>query len=152
MRTIASFMVNHNTLKKGLYVSRVDGDIVTYDLRMRLPNSEPPMTTAALHSLEHLMATAVRNSAVGDKVIYFGPMGCRTGCYLLLRDCEPQTAVDLVRACMRQVAQWNEALPGSTAAECGNFADHDLEGAKAEAAAYGRVIEHWRPEDTVYPK
>ena len=151
MQTIASFLVNHDVLTKGIYVSRIDGDITTYDLRMRLPNREEPMATGALHSLEHLVATVVRNGALSDRVIYFGPMGCRTGCYLLLRDCDAQTAIDLIRDAVKSAAEWDKPLPGSEARECGNCADHDLEGAKREAALYYEVIRNWKPEDLTYP-
>ena len=84
MKKIASFTIDHTILPKGLYTSRVDGDCVTYDIRTRLPNREPVMDVPAIHTIEHLGATYLRNSAVKDDVVYFGPMGCRTGCYLLL--------------------------------------------------------------------
>ena len=84
MKTIPSFQIDHNILKKGIYISRIDDDITTYDIRMREPNREPVMTNAAMHTIEHLFATYVRNTEFGDNIIYFGPMGCRTGFYLIL--------------------------------------------------------------------
>ena len=86
MKKIASFSVNHDKLKKGMYVSRIDGDVVTYDLRMKVPNAGDYLSNGALHTFEHLFATYARNSALSDSVIYVGPMGCRTGFYFLLRD------------------------------------------------------------------
>ena len=98
MKKIASFTIDHTILPKGLYTSRVDGDCVTYDIRTRLPNREPVMETGAIHTIEHLFATFARNSAFSDSVVYFGPMGCRTGFYFIVRAAvTPQQAIDLVR-------------------------------------------------------
>ena len=85
MKKIASFTVNHDILEKGIYISRIDGDIVTYDIRMKKPNSRDYLGNGELHTIEHLFATFARNSEISDSVIYVGPMGCRTGFYLLLR-------------------------------------------------------------------
>ena len=93
MRKIASFEVNHDVLKQGMYISRVDGDIVTYDIRMTVPNSGRYLTNPALHTFEHLFATYARNSALSENVVYVGPMGCRTGFYLLMRGSHPSAGV-----------------------------------------------------------
>ena len=97
MEKIASFCIDHTKLPKGMYTSRIDGDVTTYDIRTRRPNIEPVMENAAIHTLEHLFATYVRNSQYADSVIYAGPMGCRTGFYFLVRDMAPETAIRLVR-------------------------------------------------------
>ena len=112
MKTIASFTVNHDKLKKGMYVSRVDGDVVTYDIRMKNPNGGDYLTDGTMHTIEHLFATFARNSEFGDCVIYVGPMGCRTGFYLLLRDrVSGEQAIDLVRRSMAFIANF-EGDPG----------------------------------------
>lgn len=152
MERIASFRVDHNKLQPGIYTSRVDGDIVTYDIRMRKPNVPPYLPNAALHTIEHLFATFARNSEQKDHVIYFGPMGCRTGFYLLLRDTEPADAIRLIRETFRQIAAYDGPIPGAAASECGNYREHDLRGANAEAKAFLPVIETWRTEDLSYQK
>ena len=96
MDRIASFEVDHNKLQRGIYTSRVDGDIVTYDIRMKLPNSGNYLNNPAMHTIEHIVATFVRNSEFRDRIIYFGPMGCRTGFYLLVRDIKPFDVINLV--------------------------------------------------------
>ena len=137
MERIASFCVDHTCLQRGMYISRVDDDVVTYDLRMCRPNVESVPETGAIHALEHLGATWLRNSSRKDEVIYFGPMGCRTGFYLLLRDSVGRReALELVRGCMAFCAAYEGEIPGATAVECGNFADMDLPAAKALAARY----------------
>ena len=97
MKTIPSFQIDHNILKKGIYISRIDDDITTYDIRMRKPNREPVMTNAAMHTIEHLFATYVRNTEFGDNIIYFGPMGCRTGFYFLTRSLSDNYSINLDR-------------------------------------------------------
>ena len=151
MEKIASFTINHNTLKPGLYVSRVDGDVVTYDLRMRRPNQPPFLTNAALHTIEHLFATFARNGKYRESVVYFGPMGCRTGCYLLLRDTvTKEEAIGLVRDTMNQIAAYEGEIPGAKAEECGNYLEHDLEGARNEARAYAQILKNWKTENLAY--
>ena len=150
MERIASFCVDHTKLMPGIYVSRVDGDIVTYDIRMRRPNIPPYLENAALHTLEHLFATFARNSEWKDHVIYFGPMGCRTGCYLLLRDLPQEDAIRLIIQCFEQISTFEGTIPGAAEAECGNYREHDLEGAKKEAAAFLPVIRNWDVEHLKY--
>ena len=146
MKTIASFTVNHDTLQKGMYVSRIDGDVVTYDIRMKKPNCGDYLPNPVLHSFEHLFATFARNHALGDQVIYVGPMGCRTGFYLLLRDAvDRQQALDLVRESFRFIAAFEGEIPGTLPRECGNYREHDLAGAKAAAADMLQVLADWTP-------
>ena len=146
MKTIASFTVDHDKLEKGMYVSRIDGDVVTYDLRMKKPNAGDYLTDGAMHTFEHLFATCARNSRWQDSVLYVGPMGCRTGFYLLLRDSvSREDALALVRECFRFIALFEGKIPGSERKECGNYLDHDLPGAKAVAEDMCAVLRDWTP-------
>lgn len=150
MKRIASFEVDHNTLLPGIYISRQDGDITTYDIRMRRPNKEPVMANDAIHTIEHLFATFVRNSASSDKIIYFGPMGCRTGCYFLVRDMPEQDAIDLIRQAFAFIAAYEGEIPGASEKECGNWREHSLMGAKQEAKRFLPVIRNWTAERLQY--
>jgi S-ribosylhomocysteine lyase len=144
MERIASFTVNHDILERGMYLSRVDGDCVTYDIRMKTPNGGDYLENAAMHTIEHLFATFTRNSAVGQEILYVGPMGCRTGFYLLVRDrVSHAAAIDLVRDAMKFIAAFEGEIPGTTSIECGNYLEHDLAGAKKEAAAMVGVLADW---------
>lgn len=144
MKTIASFTVDHDKLEKGMYVSRVDGDVVTYDIRMVKPNGGIYLPNPAMHTFEHLFATYVRNSAFSDQIIYVGPMGCRTGFYFLTRDAmSGEQAIALVRECFAFIVAFEGKIPGSERKECGNYLEHDLPGAKAVAANMCQVLEHW---------
>lgn len=143
MNKIKSFQVNHDILDRGMYISRIDGDVVTYDLRVKKPNGGDYLQNAPMHTIEHLVATYVRNSALSDAVIYFGPMGCRTGFYLLLRDSvSREEALALVKDAFAFAADFEGEIPGNSRIECGNYLDHDLTGAKEEAKAYVRVLEN----------
>lgn len=146
MDKIASFTINHLKLLPGVYVSRRDlaGDfpITTFDIRMTRPNREPVMNTAEIHTIEHLGATFLRNHKLfKDKVLYFGPMGCRTGFYLLTRGLTPAQALELTVESFRFMAAFEGAVPGASEVECGNYRDMDLPAAKAEAAAMLPVLE-----------
>lgn len=146
MDKIASFTVNHLKLLPGVYVSRRDtaGDarITTFDIRMTRPNHEPVMNTAEIHTIEHLGATFLRNHKVyKDRVLYFGPMGCRTGFYLLTRGLTPAEALSLTVESFRFMAAFEGDVPGASEVECGNYRDMDLPAARAEAAAMLPVLE-----------
>ena len=135
MEKIASFTIDHRVLDKGLYVSRKDkkdGTVVTtFDLRMTCPNREPVMDTPALHAIEHLGATFLRNSEVKDDVIYFGPMGCRTGCYLVMfGDIKSEDVYELVVQMCDFILGFEGKIPGASAVECGNYLDLNLDMAK----------------------
>lgn len=150
MKKIASFTVNHDKLQKGMYVSRIDGDVVTYDIRMKTPNAGDYLTNGALHTFEHLFATYARNSALSDAVIYVGPMGCRTGFYLLTRGLEPADALALTAASFRFMAAYDGPIPGASERECGNYRDMDLPAARAEAAAMVPVLAKLTAADLHY--
>ncbi|MBR2545760.1 MAG: S-ribosylhomocysteine lyase [Erysipelotrichaceae bacterium] len=151
MKKIASFTVNHDILEKGMYISRVDGDVVTYDVRMKKPNQGDYLSTGGMHSIEHLFATYARNSEWTDDVIYVGPMGCRTGFYLLVRDkMSHKEAIELVRQSMLFIVSFDGEMPGGKREECGNYLDHDVPEAKAVAADMLTVLENWTEEDLKY--
>lgn len=153
MEKIASFTIDHTILPKGMYTSRIDGDCVTYDIRMRRPNVEPVMENGAIHTLEHLFATFVRNSEFSDNVIYFGPMGCRTGFYFIVRNkITPLQAIKLTRDALSFCAEFSGDVPGVSAKECGNWRDHNLDKARKEASAMLPVLENWEEKDLVYPE
>lgn len=151
MKQIASFTVNHDKLEKGMYLSRIDGDVVTYDIRMKKPNGGEYLTNGALHTFEHLFATYTRNSLFADSVLYVGPMGCRTGFYFLLRDAVSRSeAIVLVQESFAFIRDFEGEIPGSKRWECGNYLEHDLPGAKAVAEDMLRVLKNWTPEKLQY--
>ncbi len=151
MKTIASFQVNHDLLDKGMYISRIDGDVVTYDIRMKKPNGGDYLSNASLHTFEHLFATYARNSERSDEVVYVGPMGCRTGFYILIRDSVPYVqAIELVKSSFEYILNFNGEIPGSRRQECGNYREHDLQGAKETTADMLKVLEEWKITDLSY--
>lgn len=140
IQKITSFCVDHTTLTEGMYVSRVDGDITTFDLRTRRPNMGDYMDNATMHSLEHLFATYIRNSAIGDKVIYFGPMGCQTGFYLLTRDTDPVRVKSEVILVLERILSHEGEIFGKSAEECGNYKNLDLKLGQIEAERYLQIL------------
>lgn len=140
MEKIASFCVDHTVLMPGVYVSRIDGDITTYDLRMFRPNGGVYLENAPLHTIEHLFATYARNCAYKDSVIYFGPMGCRTGFYFLTRSLDNATVLQIIKDGFKFIADYEGDIPGASAVECGNYLDQDLVGAKQVAAEYCKIL------------
>lgn len=153
MEKILSFTIDHDVLERGVYVSRIDGDVVTYDIRMKKPNMGDYLSTSTLHTFEHLFATFARNSKYSDSVVYVGPMGCRTGFYLLLRDrVSKSEALSLVKNSFSFIASFKGEIPGSKRKECGNYKEHDLEGAKKEAKEMLKVLENWNEERMKYEK
>lgn len=154
MNKITSFCIDHDKLGKGLYVSRIDGDVITYDMRMVVPNAGIYLENAGLHTFEHLLATYVRNSKYSEQIIYVGPMGCRTGFYFLTRtSMGKEETIKLLQEAMAFIADFHDAIPGAQESkECGNYLDHNLEQANAYAKDYGEVIKEWKVEDMVYPE
>lgn len=151
MEKIASFQVNHDKLKKGMYVSRIDGDVITYDIRMKLPNAGEYLSGAAAHTLEHLLATYARNSRFSPSVLYVGPMGCMTGFYMLLRDCVSyENALQLAREAFAFARDFEGDIPGNTRVECGNYLFHDLAGAKLLAKEQCDVLNAWSVKQFQY--
>lgn len=158
MEKIASFTVNHLDLLPGIYVSRKDhvGQevLTTFDLRMTMPNREPVMNTAELHTIEHLGATYLRNHPTwADKIIYFGPMGCRTGNYLILAgDYESKDIVELITSMFEFVRDFEGDIPGAAARDCGNYLDQNLSMAKWQAEKYLKTLHNMKEENLVYPQ
>ncbi len=145
MERIASFSVDHNKLLPGLYVSRRDEwqgmTATTFDLRVTAPNREPVMNTGCMHTIEHLAATYLRNSALAGRMIYFGPMGCRTGFYLVVfGDMTPAGILPYVRDAFSFIASYDGEIPGARPEECGNWSDQDLPAARAYAEKYLRAL------------
>lgn len=158
MEKITSFTIDHLKLQPGLYVSRKDRvgaeTVTTFDLRLTKPNDEPVMNTAEVHTMEHLGATYLRNDpAWKDRVLYFGPMGCRTGFYLLLAgDYSSADVVPLVLNCFRFIRDHRGEVPGASPRDCGNFLDMNLPMANYWGAKYAALLEHITPDRLVYPE
>ena len=150
MKRITSFCVDHDFIIPGIYISRIDGDVTTYDLRTRRPNADCYMDHITMHSLEHMFATYIRNSSIGDSVLYFGPMGCRTGFYLLVRDLEPAQVLSAVKETLARVVAHDGEMFGNTRKECGNYRELSLEAAKVECAEFLRVLNE-REQTFIYP-
>ena len=149
VRRISSFSVDHDLIDEGIYISRIDGDITTYDMRTRKPNMGDYMDNITMHSVEHMFATYVRNSKIGDDVIYFGPMGCRTGFYLLVRNADNGEVFSTVLEVLAKIAFEADQMFGATRTECGNYLELDLDAAKTEAKRYLDVLNS-REQDFKY--
>ena len=159
MERIASFQVDHVRLNRGLYVSRIDeinGNYLTsFDIRMKLPNREPVINIAELHTMEHLGATFLRNHPIWkEQIVYFGPMGCRTGFYLILKGkLESKDIVDLMKELYKFMAEFKGDIPGATAIECGNYLDQNLPMANYEAKKYlEETLQNLGEENLNYPE
>lgn len=146
MNKIASFQVDHTKFGVGMYTSRIDGDIVTYDVRMVKPNGGVYISSPSMHTIEHLFATYARNSEFSDNVIYVGPMGCRTGFYMLVRNMTQEDAISLVRRAYRFISEYDGEIPGNSAVECGNYLEHDLKQAKLDVLPLLEKIENYTAE------
>lgn len=150
IKKIASFTVDHDLLREGIYVSRVDGDITTYDLRTRVPNGGDYMDNVTMHTVEHMIATYIRSSRIGERVIYFGPMGCRTGFYLLVRDADSEEVLAVLCETLERVVAHEGRVFGDTPTECGNYRELDLAAAKRECGRYLAVLRA-KTNDFTYP-
>ena len=142
MKTIQSFTVDHDFIDPGMYISRIDGDITTYDMRTRKPNSSDYMDNLTMHSLEHMFATYIRNSNIGEKVIYFGPMGCRTGFYLLVRDIDKYTVLEETKKALKNIVSHEGKMFGAERKQCGNFRGLSLRAAQNEAKRFLDVLDN----------
>ena len=156
---VASFTIDHDKLLRGIYVSRKDkvGNeiLTTFDIRMKKPNIEPAMDMAAIHTLEHLMAVYLRSDEEwADKVIYVGPMGCRTGMYVIFKgDLEPKDILEIMKRTYDYIINYNEDIPATTSKECGNYLDHNMEYARYECIKYyNEVLKNIQEENMVYPR
>ena len=147
---IASFSVDHDFIVPGIYISRIDGDITTYDLRTRKPNADDFMDNLTMHSLEHMVATYIRSSRIGNDVIYFGPMGCRTGFYLLVRNANDAEVLNTLCDVLGKIANEADVMFGQSRKECGNYLELSLDAAKTEAKRYLRELSS-RTQSFAYP-
>jgi S-ribosylhomocysteine lyase len=152
MERIASFSVDHTKFGVGLYLSRVDGVVRTYDVRMCKPNGGKYLGNAAAHTIEHLFATFARNSKISQKVVYVGPMGCMTGFYLLLTGNSDEEVIELVRESLEYISGFSGEIPGNSIEECGNYLFHDLEGARETVLPLLKILGDYKPENLVYPQ
>ena len=141
MKQIASFSVDHDKIRPGMYISRIDGDITSFDLRTRTPNAGEYMDNITMHSVEHMLATFLRNGEIGANVIYFGPMGCRTGFYLLTRDLAPVAVLNALKKALADTVAHTGEVFGASRRECGNYKELDIDAAKRECAAYLKVLD-----------
>ncbi len=141
MEKIQSFTVNHDLLEPGLYISRKDGDATTFDLRTRKPNSGDYMTNLTMHSVEHLFATMVRNGPHSKNILYFGPMGCQTGFYLITRSLSPEVVKEEIFRVLREIISYEGEMPGSSRIECGNYENLSLAAGKEECRKYLAILE-----------
>ena len=139
MKTIQSFTVDHDFIDEGIYVSRIDGDITTYDMRTRKPNCGDYMDNLTMHSVEHMLATFLRNGKIADKIIYFGPMGCQTGFYLLVRDADNAETLTALISALEATLSADEMF-GQSRIECGNYENLSLDAAKRECERYLSVL------------
>lgn len=154
MEKISSFQVDHTKLEPGLYLSRQDGDVTTYDLRFKKPNTGDLLTNAEMHSVEHVIATLLRNSRAKDAVVYFGPMGCQTGFYFLFdhRQLSHREAIALLQDVFSAGAAFHDPMPGKSAAECGNYRNLDTALARAQCGFYAEVLRDWTEEKLTYSR
>ncbi len=152
MERIASFTVDHNKLQPGLYLSRRDGDVTTFDLRFKKPNTGDLLSNAQLHSVEHLIATFLRNSPQKEAVIYFGPMGCQTGFYFLFdsRLLTDAQAIELLQEVFAQAGAYHGEMPGKSPKECGNYINLDTELGREACQWYAQLIAHWTEAQLAY--
>lgn len=150
IKKITSFEVDHTTLCEGMYISRVDGDVTTFDLRTRRPNAGDYMDNVTMHTFEHLFATYIRNSEIGENVLYFGPMGCQTGFYLLTRELAPAAVYRAVLNVLGKIIAHEGEVFGASAVECGNYRSLELAAAKREAARYLPILQKCDGSDFTY--
>jgi S-ribosylhomocysteine lyase len=151
LKQIKSFQVDHTKFGVGMYISRIDGDIVTYDVRMVKPNGGTYLPVPAMHTIEHLFATYSRSSKFEKNIVYVGPMGCRTGFYLLTRGMSHKQAIQLVRDSFRYISQYDGEIPGATEVECGNYREHDLPTARESVLPLLTILEDYPVERLHYP-
>lgn len=152
MERIKSFEINHNLLEPGFYISREDQEVITYDLRTRKPNAGDYMSNLTMHSVEHMFATFARNSKMAEDVVYFGPMGCQTGFYFLVKNQRPADVFALTKEILEKIINHDGEMFGASAIECGNYRNLDLEAAKKECRSYLEVLNRQTNTAFTYPK
>lgn len=152
IQRIKSFEIDHTILDPGFYISRVDGDITTFDLRTRKPNTNSLMSPSAAHTMEHMFATFVRNSTMAEDVVYFGPMGCQTGFYLLTKNRTPMEVFEQTKLVLQQILDYEGPVFGCSPVECGNYLSLNLEAAKEECRLYMDALKDFTNFSFTYPK
>ncbi len=150
MKRITSFEIDHRTLEPGFYISRKDGSITTYDLRTRKPNCGNYMDNITMHTVEHMFATFVRNSEIADKVVYFGPMGCQTGFYLLVDGVDDDTVFDITKDILEKIIKYEGEVFGASEIECGNYKTLELSKAKTECKKYLEILNDFHRGNYTY--
>lgn len=151
MKITPSSQMDHNILKKGIYLSKIDEDITTYDIRLKEPNREQVMTNSAIHTIEHIFKSYVKGTEFSDNIIFFGPMGSRTGFYLLTRNLSDNYSIQLIKDAFQHIADFWGRIPGASPSECGNCLEHNLPQAKSEAEEFLNAIKDWTRENLDYP-
>lgn len=151
LKKITSFTVDHTKISEGIYISRIDGDITTYDLRMKKPNGGDYITVSAMHTMEHMFATFIRNSSISDDVLYFGPMGCQTGFYLLIRNADNIRVFSEIKKVLADIISYNGEVFGNSEIECGNYKTLNLESARTEAEKYLKILDKFEDMTFSYP-
>ena len=151
MKKIASFTVDHRVITEGIYISRIDGDVTTYDLRTRKPNCDDYMDNETMHTFEHMFATFVRNSSIADDVLYFGPMGCQTGFYLLVKNADHETVRKIIENVLKSILDHEGEVFGASEIECGNYKSLNLQKAKDEATRFLDCLSRDN-NNFIYPK
>lgn len=152
MKKIKSFCVDHTKLGEGIYLSRVDGECKTYDLRFCRPNTGVVLDNVTMHTIEHMLATFSRNSEFDESVVYFGPMGCQTGFYLVVRNEEPKKVFEITKQLLKQILEYEGPVFGASAIECGHYENLSLDEAKIECQKYLEVLEAQTNMEFSYPK
>ena len=152
MERIKSFTINHDILMPGFYISRVDGDITTYDMRTRRPNMGNYMSDLTMHSVEHMFATYIRNSEIADDVVYFGPMGCQTGFYLLIRNADDKQVFEITKKVLQEILDHEGPVFGASAVECGPYRHLALAAAKEQCRTYLDVLKEQTNMEFTYPQ
>ena len=151
MKIAPNAAMNRNYLKKGIYIARIDDDITTYDIRLKEPNRGDYLTNSAMHTIEHIFNDYVRATEFGDNIIFFGPMGSRTGFYFLTRSLSDGYSLQLIKDAFAHIAGFWEKIPGASPAGCANCLEHNLPQAKEEAKEFLKVIENWTKDNLEYP-
>ncbi|MBQ9531522.1 MAG: S-ribosylhomocysteine lyase [Eubacterium sp.] len=152
MKLTPSSDIDYNILKKGIFLSKIDDDITTYDIRMKEPNRETVLTNSAIHTIEHIFKTYVQNTEFADNIIFFGPMGSRTGFYFITKRLSDNYSIQLIKDAFTHISEFWGRIPGASPNECGNCLEHNLPQAKEEAKEFLEVIRDWTKEDLEYPK
>lgn len=151
MKTTPIAFADKNILKPGIYISSINEDITTYDIRMKEPNKEPVLTNSALHTLEHIIKDFLSKNEFADNIIFFGPMACRTGFYLITKNLSDKYSVELIKSAFKYAEEFWGRIPNATVNTCSNCLEHNLPQAKEEAKHYSSIIENLTKSDLDYP-